>query len=106
MRKRRTWVILVIVLLLAAGGGYIAYARYFAPAEEPQEPTLQTATVRRGDIVLTADGSGELVPAAELELAFRVSGELDEVLVEVSDRVQEGDVLARLETDDLERAVA
>jgi len=31
---------------------------------------------------------------------------LDEVLVEVGDQVQEDDVLARLETDELERAVA
>jgi HlyD family secretion protein len=35
-----------------------------------------------------------------------VAGYLDEVLVEVGDRVQEGDLLARLETDDLELAVA
>ena len=106
MRKRRIWIISIIVLLLAAGGGYAAYTRYFALAEEPPEPTLETATVTQGDIVITAEGSGELVPAAELELAFRTSGVLDEVLVEVGDQVQEGDVLARLETDNLERAVA
>ena len=109
MRKRRTLVISLIVLLLAAGGGYLAYTRLFAPdsvAEEPPEPTLETATVTRGDIVITADGSGEFVPAAEVELAFRTRGVLDEVLVEVGDQVQEDDVLARLETDELERAVA
>jgi len=108
MKKRGIWFILAIVLLLAAGGGYVAYTRYFALAlaDEPPEPTLETATVTRGDIVITADGSGELVPAAELELAFRTGGVLDEILVEVADQVQEGDVLARLETDDLERAVA
>jgi len=106
MKKRRTWLVLIVALLMAAGGGYVAYTHFLAPAEAPQEPALQTATVRRGDIVLTADGSGELVPAAELELTFRTSGVLDEVLVEVGDQVQEGDVLARLETDKLERAVA
>jgi multidrug efflux pump subunit AcrA (membrane-fusion protein) len=106
MKKRKIWIILVVALLLAAGGGYAAYTRYFALAEEPPEPTLETATVTRGDIVITADGSGELVPAAELELTFRTSGVLDEVLVEIGDRVQEDDVLARLETDKLERAVA
>ena len=108
MKKRRTWIILIVVLLLAAGGGYVVYTRYFALAlaEEPQEPTLQTATVYRGDIVITADGSGELVPAAELQLTFRTQGVLDEVLAEVGDQVQEDDVLARLETDDLERALA
>ncbi|MBU0703594.1 MAG: efflux RND transporter periplasmic adaptor subunit, partial [Chloroflexi bacterium] len=106
MRKRRTWIILAIVLLLAAGGGYVAYARYFSLAEEPPEPTLETATVTQGDIVITAEGSGELVPAAEQELAFHTNGVLAEVVVEVGDQVQEDDVLARLDTDSLERAVA
>jgi HlyD family secretion protein len=109
MRKRKTLIISLVVLLLAAGGGYFAYARLFSPAslaEEPPEPTLETATVTRGDIVITADGSGEFVPAAELELAFRTKGVLDEILVEVGEQVQEDDVLARLETEDLERAVA
>jgi len=108
MKRRKTWTILIVVLLLAAGGGYVVYTRHFALAlaEEPPEPTLETATVTRGDIVITADGSGELVPAATLELTFRTSGVLDEILVEVGDQVQEEDVLARLETDDLERAVA
>jgi HlyD family secretion protein len=109
MRKRRTFIISLVVLLLVAGGGYLAYARLFAPdsvAEEPPEPTLETAMVTQGDIVITADGSGEFVPAAEVELAFRTRGVLDEVLVEVGDQVQEDAVLARLETEELERAVA
>jgi HlyD family secretion protein len=109
MKKRSTWFIIIVVLVLVAGGGYVAYTRWFSPvslAEEPTEPTLETATVTQGDIVITADGSGELVPADELELAFRTSGVLGEVFVEVGDQVQEGDLLARLETDELELAVA
>jgi len=106
MRKRKTWSILIIVLLLAAGGIYVAYTRYFAVAEAVQEPTLQTAMVYRGDIVLTADGSGNLLPASELELAFQASGVLAGVLAEVGDRVQAGDALARLDDTDARQAVA
>ena len=108
MKKRRTWIIMIIGLFLAIVGGYAAYGR-FSPAslgEEPPEPALETATVTRGDILITADGSGELVPASELALVFRTSGVLDEVLAEVGDQVQEDDVLARLERQELERAVA
>ena len=110
MKKRGTRTALIVALLLAAiGGGYAAYTRFFSPAslaEEPPEPQLETSTVTQGDIVITVDGSGELVPTAELELAFRTSGVLDELLAEVGDTVQEGDRLALLETDSLERAVA
>jgi HlyD family secretion protein len=107
MKKRRIWIIGLIVLLLTTGGGYFAYLRtYDAQAQEPEEPTLETATVSQGDITLTASGSGELIPAQELELSFRTSGRLAEVLVEIGDQVAEGDLLASLETVALERAVS
>lgn len=110
MKKRGSRTVLIVVLLLMAmGGGYTAYIRFFLPAslaEEPPEPVLETSTATRGDIVITVQGSGELVPAAELELTFRTSGVLEDVLAEVGDAVQEGDKLAALETDSLERAVA
>jgi len=107
MRKLGVWIIAILVVLLVSGGGYVAYTRSRGvQAQEPQQPRMETATVTRGDIVITASGSGELIPASELELSFRTSGMLDEVLVATGDRAKEDDVLARLETDDLERAVA
>jgi HlyD family secretion protein len=106
MRKRKTWLILIVALLLAAGGGYVAYANFFSPkAKANEEPTVQTSVVRQGDLVITASGSGELIPSEEVDLSPSASGALVEVLVEVSDRVQAGDVLARLDTAPLERAV-
>jgi HlyD family secretion protein len=106
MKKHRIWIIGTVALLLAAGGGYLAYTRYFALAEEPDETTLETATVTQGDIAITADGSGELIPAAEMELAFRTSGVVDEIFVKVGDQVQKGDLLAQLKTDDLARTLS
>jgi RND family efflux transporter MFP subunit len=106
MKKRKTWLILIAALLVAAGGGYAVYANFFVPATEAtEEPQVQTSTVRRGDLVITADGTGELIPSQEVELGFSADGTLVEMLVEVSDRVQAGDVLARLDAAPLERAV-
>ena len=68
MGKRRIWIILLVVLL--AGGGAAVYLQPFSEvslADEPPEPEVETATVTQGDITLTADGSGELVPAAEVD---------------------------------------
>jgi hypothetical protein len=39
-------------------GGYLYYTRHLAPAEATEEPALQTTTARKGDIVITAVGSG------------------------------------------------
>lgn len=107
MKNPRIWIIGMLVLLLTIGAGYFVYTRtYGAQAQEPEEPTPETATVTQGDIVLAADGSGELIPAHELELSFRTTGRLAEVLAEVGDQVAEGDLLARLDTVALGRAVA
>ncbi len=107
MKKQRVWIILIVALLLVVGGGYGVYAYVRTPVEETQqEAVMQTATVYRGDIVLTAAGSGNLLPASELELAFQTGGVLAEMLVEVGDQVQAGDVLARLDDADARQAVA
>ncbi len=110
-RKRIFWVGLIIVLVLA-GGGYGYYRYFYLPGHEVTEQAIMTAQVARGDLIISVSGSGVLYPAAERELGFEtesgdeVAGYVDEVLVEIGDRVQEGDLLAQLETDDLELDVA
>lgn len=96
MKKARFWIVLVAAMLLA-GAVYLAYTRWFATPAVAEEPPLQTATVRSGDIVITASGSGALMPAAELDLGFRTTGTVAEVMVKVGDEVEAGQVLARLD---------
>ena len=105
-RKRGFWIGLIVLLALA-GGGYAYYHYVYQPGQETTvKQTISTAQVQQGDVVVSVSGAGELNPSAELAVGFQAGGYLDEVLVEVGDRVQAGDVLARLETDDLELAVA
>jgi len=103
--KRAFWISL-IALALVVGGGYAYYVYVYLPDQAPPEPTITTAQVQRGDLIVSVSGSGTLSPASEIGLGFQTGGYLDEVLAEIGDQVQEGDVLARLETDDLELAVA
>ena len=50
--KRALWIVLII-LVLASAGGYAYYQIEYLPSQEQaNESGLQTATVRRGDIVL------------------------------------------------------
>ena len=97
--RTRTFTILLIALVLAAGG-YYYYNNVYAQPEETVEETVRTTRVRRGDLVISASGSGELVPADDVSLGFTSGGILEEVLVEVGEHVDAGDVLARL--DDLQ----
>ncbi len=96
---RRAWTIIAI-LILAIGGGY-AYSTYqYQPAQETSnEPELQTATIRRGDIVLYANGTGTLIPANEVSFGFETSGQVIEIFVNVGGLVEAGQVLARMDDE-------
>ncbi len=97
---------IVIVVLLAAGGVWYYYSQYLpAQASTPTE-TIKTARVRRGSLVITASGTGTLVPAAEVNLSFPAGGLLAELLVDVGDQVEAGQVLARLDDSDARLQVA
>ena len=106
MAKKRFWIVALALVLIIGGGGYLYYHNVYSQSAEPvAEPTVRTAPVRRGDLMITADGSGTLVPTTELALGFRSGGVLDRVLVDVDDRVQAGDVLARLDDADAQAQV-
>ena len=75
--------------------------------------TEATEAVPAGEVpVVTSDADGKVVAEAVIEpdrwseLRFDIGGDVVEVLVQEGDVVAEGDLLARLETTDMERAVA
>ncbi len=102
---RKYWIIAAAALLLVAGA-FAAYRWWYLPSQvvEGEESSIQTATARRGDITLYAAGAGTLIPAAEVDVSFDISDgiqeELVELLVGVGDKVEAGDVLARLDDSD------
>ena len=102
-RKGVLWIIVIVLVLAAAGGAYYYYSNVYAQAQAPtEEPTITTAQVSQGDLVITASGSGTLVPSSEVSQGFRSSGVLAELLVEVGDRVEAGQLLARLDDIDVQ----
>lgn len=105
LRNKRFIVILALVALLAAGGAWYAYSQAVPIEASSSEEAIKTARVRRGNLIVSASGTGVLVPVAEVNLGFRTGGVLAEVEVAVGDRVEAGDLLARLDTAGLERAM-
>lgn len=69
------------------------------------ETTQQLVEVVRGDLTVTVSGSGNIEIAKEIKLTFGVAGRVAKISVEEGDNVSEGQVLARLETDNLELAL-
>jgi HlyD family secretion protein len=98
MMKRTTlYVILGAVLIAAAVGAAVWRSRQ---AAQPEEET-RSAVVERGTMLVAVSASGSIEPRARVGLTFEVPGRVAEVMVEVGDEVEAGDVLARLDTDRL-----
>src|SRR4051794_23774740 len=65
------------------------------PAPEIRPVRVVTAEPRRGGESVTLTGT--VAPETEVNLAFRIDGRMVERLVNVGDRVQAGQVVARLD---------
>lgn len=104
--KKGWWIVAIILVAGLGYGGFRTYQRLTVPAETAATSELETAVVARGDLRATVSASGSVEAAQQIELAFSSSGEVAEVRVAVGDAVEAGQPLARLETDDLEDAVA
>src|SRR6185503_7834799 len=85
------------LVALVAIGGYL----YFSAAAKPisvAEVKLETAGASRADTVLSA--SGYIVAHHKIAVGAKVMGRVAWIGVEKGDRVQQGQVLVRLEDDD------
>jgi HlyD family secretion protein len=71
----------------------------------PDAALQRTAELARGTMIASVNATGAIQPEAEVRLAFQQSGTVTEVNVDVGSSVKRGDVLARLDTADLQAAV-
>jgi RND family efflux transporter MFP subunit len=98
-------VLAAVVLAVILVGAWYGYGQFWGAKTAPAS-TLKTATVRTGDITLSATGSGSLIPAKEAKLAFKSNGRLTSVNVNLGDRVDVGQVLAQLDDSEVRVQVA
>lgn len=103
--RRARWVLLAVVVLVGAGG-FAYYRMVYTPAQQTNETELQTATVRQGDLVIYASGSGTLTSSNEVDLAFGTGGRVTGIFFEVGDHVETGDLLAEVDDTDAQIAYA
>jgi len=93
-----------LALLAAIGvAAFVVYRQVGQAAASAEEPTVQTATARQGDLVIYASGSGTLEAYEEVAMGFDGGGTLTELSVHVGETVDVGQVLARVDADEAER---
>jgi HlyD family secretion protein len=97
-RKAIRPILLGLMFLILASSGYLIYSRVSATnATTTTTKTLQTATVKQGELVIYATGTGTLVAKDDVNLAFKADGQVTAVNVKVGDLVKAGDVLATVD---------
>ncbi|MDF1500955.1 MAG: efflux RND transporter periplasmic adaptor subunit [Anaerolineales bacterium] len=105
--KNRKWLVIFGALVLLGAAGFATYKLAFSTNEVESGEELQTARIRRGDLILYASGSGTLITMNEVALGFGTSGSIAELNVQLGDSVAAGDTLAvQGDQDELEAVVA
>lgn len=111
-RKSRFWIWL-LVLAVVGGGGYVWFTRSSeAPAavaveQGPSEPVImrldpvEIVEVALSTQLETVNITGTLRPARQASVSTRSAGMIESVNVRPGDRVDQGDVIAELDTAEL-----
>jgi HlyD family secretion protein len=96
----------ILIILLIGGMGYLGFRS--TQSNEPVSPqeAPQTVAVSRGNVEKTVAAPGKLVGTNEATLTTDVSGRLNQLTVRPGDAVKAGQVLAALDTTDLELQMA
>ncbi|WP_062318349.1 efflux RND transporter periplasmic adaptor subunit [Demequina maris] len=98
---RRRWLLVAAPVAIGAVAAVVVLT-----GASSASATYRTAVVETGDVTQTLTATGAIASASQEDLAFQVDGTVARVKVGVGDAVAAGDVLARLDTSDLEDAVA
>lgn len=98
-------VVLFVALMLFAvflGGCFPQQGQRTSQAKQKTVASSQTVPVRRGRIADTVSELGTLEPLSKVSVIAEESGKVAEVLVREGESVEKGQVLLRLDTEDLE----
>jgi len=99
--ERRPKIIFGVFLLLIVAGVGLWLSGQHAPRLIDNSKFVATAKVTRGDLARFVTISGELKPYQEIDLHAKVAGYLKYLTVDIGDQVKAGEVIAKIDTDEL-----
>lgn len=100
----RKWLrgLLILTVIVGLVGGVVVWR---AKASEADRPRYETAEIEKGNLEVTVSTTGTIESVDAVEIGAEVSGRVDEVLVDFNDQVTKDQVLARINTEQLDARV-
>lgn len=96
---RFPWLALILLISIAA----TAYAFY--PRQPAVDVQYETALPERGTLLIKVSATGTIKPVNQVDVGSELSGTVRTLEADFNDRVTRGQILARLDTDQLEARV-
>jgi HlyD family secretion protein len=93
LRRKKAYLILGVLV--------VGIAAIWLWSSRTKQPVYETSAVERRDLIQTVEVTGEIKPAARIDLSFKNGGTVDALRVKVGQLVKQGDVLAVLKGDDV-----
>ncbi len=97
--KKVATIIVVLLILALAGVGYWKFK------EQKNASDWRTSPAIRRTITQTITSIGTINPITQVEIGTEVSGKIEKLYKDFNDKVNKGDLLAKLDTETLEMAL-
>jgi HlyD family secretion protein len=97
------FIVSLIVLLALGAGGYLVWKKTPKIGAEDLKPErATTAVVESRDISFAVSAAGDIGPADQVSVRPEINGRIEELPVDIGDKVTKGDLLCRLDDRDLQ----
>jgi HlyD family secretion protein len=102
--KPPRWLLGLVVAAVIGGGGFFAY-RTFGQRQPKQRQKALTVPVKTQDLSVRISASGTAIPLQEVNLSPKTSGRLVQLYVDQGDRVEQGQILARMDDREIQTSL-
>ena len=84
-------------MVLMAVAGYVYYSRIVPTSLPADNASAQSGFVRRGDLTVSASGTGTIAAQTDASFGFGAAGQVTALYAKIGDQVKAGQVLAQLD---------
>ncbi|MCH2192971.1 efflux RND transporter periplasmic adaptor subunit [Kordia sp.] len=88
-------VLRILLLIILLGGAFFA-GTYFVKSNTTNVETFETTTAFKDTIIEKTVAAGTVIPENEVEIKPQISGIIEKIFVEEGDKIQAGDLIARI----------